>query len=118
MVICQWCNFKKLHIPIVQMPAATPRATRQPTTLQVQEIQEIQKFQNSWRVLLVEGLLEVRTITFIRDASRKWSLNGWWMRIWIGTGREPSCAEECLDLFQNIIILSCEQFLTADSHVL
>ncbi len=37
------------------------------------------------------------------------SLNGWhWqVRIWIGAGGEPFCAEECLDQFQNIILLSC-----------
>jgi hypothetical protein len=48
------------------------------------------------------------------------SLNGWWMKIWIGAGKEPSCAEECLDLFQNIILLSWEPShasLTADSIV-
>ncbi len=49
-----------------------PRAGRQPTTLQVQKTQKIQKFQDSWRVLLVEGLLEVRTVTFSSDSSRKW----------------------------------------------
>ncbi len=38
------------------------------------------------------------------------SLSGWWVRIWIGAGwePEPSCAEECLDLHQNIIHLSRE----------
>ncbi len=49
-------------------------------------------------------------------------LNGWWVRIWIGAGGEPSCqcAEECLDLFQNVILLSWEPSLrvTADSLVL
>ncbi len=39
-------------------------------------------------------------------------------RIWIGAGGEPSCAEECLDLFQNIILLSREQSLSADSLAL
>jgi hypothetical protein len=43
------------------------------------------------------------------------SLGGWWVRIWIGAGWEPSCAEECLDLSQNIIHLSGEQSLTVDS---
>ncbi len=48
------------------------------------------------------------------------SLNhdGWWVRIWIGADGEPCCAEECLDLFQNIILLSREQSLSADSLVL
>ncbi len=50
------------------MPAAMPRAGRRPTTLQVQKNQ---KFQDSLRVLLVEGLLEVRSVTFSRDSSRK-----------------------------------------------
>ncbi len=45
-------------------------------------------------------------------------LGGCWVRIWIGAGGEPSCAEECLDLSQNIIHLSGEQSLTADSLVL
>ncbi len=44
------------------------RAWRQPIILQVQKIQKNQKFQDSWRVLLVEGLLEA----FSRDSSRKW----------------------------------------------
>ncbi len=44
-------------------------------------------------------------------------LNGWWVRIWIGAGGETSCAEECLDLFQNIILLSREQSLTADTSL-
>ncbi len=42
-------------------------------------------------------------------------LGAWWVKIWIEAGREPSCAEECLDLSQNIIHLSGEQSLTADS---
>ncbi len=36
------------------------------------------------------------------------------MRIWIGAGGEPACAEECLDLSQNIIHLIGEQSLTAE----
>ncbi len=55
------------------MPAAMQRVGRRPTTLQVQKIQKIRKFQDSWHVLLVVGLLEVRTITFSRDSSRKWT---------------------------------------------
>ncbi len=54
------------------MPAAMLCAGLLPTTLQVQKIQKIQKFQDSWCVLLVEGLLEVRTVTFSRDSSQKW----------------------------------------------
>ncbi len=49
-----------------------PRAWRQASTLQVQKIQKNQKFQDSWRVLLVEGLLEVRKVTFSRVSARKW----------------------------------------------
>ncbi len=100
------------------------RAGRQPTTLQVQKIQKIQKFQDSWRVPLVVGLLEVRLsensffFTCHVTLHKNGCLNGWWVRILIGAGREPSCAEECLDLFQNIILLSWEQSLTADSLVL
>ncbi len=45
-------------------------------------------------------------------------LDGWWVRIWIGAGWEPCGAEECLDQFQNIILLSWEQSLTADSLIL
>jgi hypothetical protein len=100
------------------MLSVMQRAGRLPTTLQVQKIQNIQKFQDSWRVLLVEGLLEERTITFHVTLHENGSLNGWWVRIWLGTGGEPSCAEECLDLFQNIILLRWEQSLTADSLVL
>ncbi len=33
-------------------------------------------------------------------------LNGQWVRIWIGAGWEPYCAEECIDLFPNIILLN------------
>ncbi len=58
------------------MPATMPRSWHRPTTVQVQKIQKIQKFQDSWRVLLVEGLLEVRTVTFSRDSSWKW-LSQW-----------------------------------------
>ncbi len=58
------------------MPAAMPSAGRRPTTLQIQKIQKIQKFQDSWCVLLEEGLLEVRTVTFSLDSSRKW-LSQW-----------------------------------------
>ncbi len=47
--------------------------------------------------------------------SQNGSLCGWSVRIWIGAGWEPSCAEECLDLSQNIIHLSGEQSLTAYS---
>ncbi len=52
-----------------------------------------------WRVILVEGLLEVRTVTFSRASSQNCCLNGWWVRIWIGAGGEPSCAEECFFFF-------------------
>ncbi len=45
----------------------------------------------------------------------KYSLNGWCVSIWEGAVGEPSCAEECLDLFQNIILLCREESLTADS---
>ncbi len=62
------------------MRSAMPGAGRRPTTSQVQKIQKIQKFQDPWRrVLLVEGLsgLEVRTVTFSSDSSRKWP--SWWL---------------------------------------
>ncbi len=67
------------------------------------------------------------------DASWKWEkslfqvtlhengcLSGWWVRIWIGAGGEPSRAEECLDLSpsQNITHLSREQSISADSLIL
>ncbi len=104
------------------MLSATPRAWRRLTTSQVQKIQKNQKFQDSWHVLLVEGQFK---------ASWKWEkwlfyvtlhenvcLGSWWVRIWIGAGREPFGSEECLDQFQNIILLSWEQSLTADSLVL
>ena len=55
-----------------EMRTAMPRAGRRPTTSKVQKVQKIQKFQDSWRVLLVEGLLEVRKVTFSSDSSRKW----------------------------------------------
>jgi hypothetical protein len=71
-VICHWGNFKDSLQTNHEMRSAMPRAGRWPTTLQVQKIQNIHKFQDSWRVLLVEGLLEVRKVTFSRDSSRKW----------------------------------------------
>ena len=89
-----------------------------PITLQVHKIQEIQKLQDSWHVLLVEGQLEVKTVTFSLTLHKNGCLSGWWVRIWIWAGWEPSCAEECLDLSQNIIHLSREQSLPADSLVL
>jgi hypothetical protein len=83
------------------MPAVMPGAGRLPvpTTLQVQiqKVQKIQKFQAaSWRVLLVVGLLGARTVTFHVTLHENGSLNdpGWWVRIWIGAGGEPCCAEE------------------------
>jgi hypothetical protein len=68
-VICHWCNFKNSQQSNREMRSAMQCAGRRPTTSQVQKIQ---KFQDSWRVLLVEGLLEVRKVTFSRDSSRKW----------------------------------------------
>ncbi len=55
---------------------------------------------------VLELLLELRTVTFSSVSSQIGNVCGWWVRTWIGTGGEPSCAEECLDLFQNIILSS------------
>jgi hypothetical protein len=44
--------------------------------------------------------------------------HGWRVRIWIGAGGEPSCADECLGLFQYTFLLTREQPLTANSLVL
>ncbi len=51
------------------MRSAMPNAGSLQTTLQIQKIQKIQKFLDSWCVLLVEGLLEVRKVTLSRDSS-------------------------------------------------
>ncbi len=71
-VFRDWCNFKNSKQSNREMRSAMPRAGRRPTTLQVKKIQKIQKFQDSCRVLLVEGLSEVKTVPFSRDSSRKW----------------------------------------------
>ncbi len=72
-VICHWCNFENsLQSIHCEMRSGMQRAGRLPTTLQVQKVQNIQKFQDSWRVLLVEGLLEVSKVFFSSDSSRKW----------------------------------------------
>ena len=40
---------------------------------------------------------------------------GRWLRIWTGACNDPLCAEERLDLFHNIILLTRQQPLTAES---
>jgi hypothetical protein len=85
------------------MPYAGRQQRPSSLKVQVQKVQKVQKFQDSWCVQLVEGLLEVRKVSFQVTLYKDGCLNGWWVRIWIGAGREPCCAEECLDLFQNII---------------
>ncbi len=102
------------------MRTAMQRSGRRPTNSESSESSESSEVSENrdWRVLQVEGLLEVRKVTFSSDSSRKWQ------SLWlvgenlIGAGLEPCCAEECLDLSQNILLLSREQSLSADSLVL
>ena len=42
------------------------------------------------------------------------SLCGLWLRIWTGAGRQVSHADECLDLFQNIILIQMQQPCASD----
>ena len=95
-------------------------ARRAPAYLASSESSESSEVsEDSQRVLLVDCPLKMRKVTFQVTLHKNGSLCGWWVRIWIGAGGEPSCAKECLDLSQNIILLSTrEQFLTADSLVL
>ena len=45
------------------------------------------------------------------------NLCGWWVRIWTRAGREPFCAEECLDLSHNLMLYCMQQSLTSDSLI-
>ena len=45
------------------------------------------------------------------------SLHSQWPRIWAGAGGEQSNAQECLALFQDIILFRRQQSLTADSLI-
>ncbi len=72
----------------------------------------------STRYKLVTRLLQVRTVAFHVTLHENGSLCGCWVRIWTGAGREPDYAEECLDLFHNIILVRIrQQSLTSDSLI-
>ena len=94
-----------------------PRAGRRPTYVSTQYL-VLQAC--STRYKLVTRLLQVRIVTFQVTLHENGSLCGWWVRIWTGAGRQPAYAEECLDLFQNIMIILVRrhQSLTADSLIL
>jgi hypothetical protein len=61
--------------------------------------------------------LEVRTVTFQVTLHRNGSLCGLWLRIWTGVCSELLHASELLDLFQDIVLFTWEQSLTAESLI-
>ncbi len=71
----------------------------------------------STRYKLVTRLLQVRTITFHVTLHENGSLCSWWVRIRTGAGKEPSSAEECLDLVHNSILIRRQQSLTSISLI-